>query len=386
MQMIDAITISEGLPTILAPLTFVIFVSMLKDFLEDFKRKSADAEENNSKVLKWDFHKKEFVTDSWKHLITGDYIKVCEDQSIAADLLVLYTSNKKKDCFVMTKNLDGETNLKPKEVPVKLKPILNKEETIVADTTSSQFRIEAPNPNIDSFAGSLLFRNEPISINQDNIVLRGCTLKNTDHIIGVVTFVGPYTKIMQNSVKTKPKKSDLERKMQNQIFMVFGMVGLFCIIASFLYILWFSRFKGYVDYLGLGDLDLLLEFFIRIGNWILIFGNFVPISLLVTIESVKFIQAMFISADESMYTSKCDSKVIVQSSNLNEELGQISYVFSDKTGTLTCNEMVFKKCIVEGEAYGEVSDHNILTKFKPIDNVEFTDPNFMTNLNTDRNL
>lgn len=73
---------------------------------------------------------------------------------------------------------------------------------------------------------------------------------------------------------------------------------------------------------------------------------------MVTIETVKFIQAIFISYDKTMYVAKTDMFVQVQSSNLNEELGQISYVFSDKTGTLTCNEMIFKKLIVHGQPYG----------------------------------
>jgi phospholipid-transporting ATPase len=138
-----------------------------------------------------------------------------------------------------------------------------------------------------------------------------------------------------------------------------------------------------IGYIQLGSINKFKEFFIRIGNWVLIFGNFVPISLLVTIETVKFIQAIFISADDKMYTKKCDSKVIVQSSNLNEELGQISYVFSDKTGTLTCNEMIFKKCIVEGVAYGDQENPGLESNYPNVSNVSFTDTRFLNNLDTD---
>lgn len=70
------------------------------------------------------------------------------------------------------------------------------------------------------------------------------------------------------------------------------------------------------------------------GNWILLFTNFVPISLLVTLESVKFIQGKFIMQDFKINEKK--ECVSVQTSNLNEELGQLKFIFSDKTGTLTC--------------------------------------------------
>jgi len=134
------------------------------------------------------------------------------------------------------------------------------------------------------------------------------------------------------------------------------MLIIFCMISSVLYLIWLGKYETVIAYVRLGEIKKVPEFFIRVGNWVLIFGNFVPISLLVTIETVKFIQAIFIAGDDKMYTAKCDTKVVVQSSNLNEELGQISYVFSDKTGTLTCNEMIFKKCIVNGKAYGDVEN------------------------------
>ena len=99
---------------------------------------------------------------------------------------------------------------------------------------------------------------------------------------------------------------------------------------------------------------------------------------MVTIETVKFIQAIFISNDKKMYVEKSDMYVNVQSSNLNEELGQVSYVFSDKTGTLTCNEMIFKKLIVDGNPYGLQEDPSCIRSLKKVSNVNFSDPSFIS--------
>lgn len=81
-------------------------------------------------------------------------------------------------------------------------------------------------------------------------------------------------------------------------------------------------------------------------------SDFVPISLLVTLEIVKFMQAIFIGFDKTIYDESKDMPTKVQSSNLNEELGQIEYIFSDKTGTLTQNIMEFKKMSIGNISYG----------------------------------
>lgn len=82
------------------------------------------------------------------------------------------------------------------------------------------------------------------------------------------------------------------------------------------------------------------------------FRNFVPISLIVTMEVVKFFQAQFIQWDTEIYDQTKDLPTKVQTSNLNEQLGQVDYVFSDKTGTLTCNLMEFKKMSIGNISYG----------------------------------
>ena len=96
---------------------------------------------------------------------------------------------------------------------------------------------------------------------------------------------------------------------------------------------------------------------------------------MVTLEMVKLIQGIFISRDEYLKYEPTKTYASVQSSNLNEELGQVEYIFSDKTGTLTCNIMEFKNISVNGISYGEDSSFDCKHQTK-VTNVDFKDKHF----------
>ena len=101
-----------------------------------------------------------------------------------------------------------------------------------------------------------------------------------------------------------------------------------------------------------------------------------PISLLVTLEMVKFLQGTLITKDKYMFHIGTQTPTVVQTSNLNEELGQIEYIFSDKTGTLTQNYMEFKKLIAGGVPYGLISDMQDISAYPDVTNVNFKDSTF----------
>jgi phospholipid-transporting ATPase len=114
MQMVKEISISNGQPAMALPLVVIVIVSMIKDAFEDFKRHKADDLENNTICQVYDTALGSFKTAEWKRIVPGNIIKVESEQFIPADLLILTTSEEKGGCYVETKNLDGETNLKTK--------------------------------------------------------------------------------------------------------------------------------------------------------------------------------------------------------------------------------------------------------------------------------
>ena len=180
---------------------------------------------------------------------------------------------------------------------------------------------EPSNPLLYSFKGSMEINGtDLIAISNESIILRGCVLKNTDYVYGLVVYNGHFTKLMKNNVKTQEKKSMLEEKMNYYIILVFCFLVFFCFLGSILYIIWVNDSKENHPYLEIDGENLFSVFFIRFFNWVLIFGNFVPISLVVTVETVKFFQAMMLDRSEKLKDNRGELGN-VNSSNLNEELG-----------------------------------------------------------------
>ena len=176
---------------------FVVTVSAVKDIFEDLKRHRSDGIENSRKVLKLNKKTKEFEEDIWRNLRVGQVVKITEDKYFPADLILLKSSNPSGLAYVETKNLDGETNLKHKSC-------LKELQQIIADPQSSAalrgtIICESPNDQLYKFEGTFTTPNsDTYSLDHNNLMLRGTSLKNTEWVYGLVVYTGHDTRIMKN--------------------------------------------------------------------------------------------------------------------------------------------------------------------------------------------
>ncbi|XBW36209.1 hypothetical protein QEN19_001789 [Hanseniaspora menglaensis] len=329
-----------------------------------------------------------FKKSSWKDIKVGDIIRIHANDEIPADVILLSTSDPDGACYVETKNLDGETNLKVKQ-SLKCSHTIRTSK----DVSRTRFWVESegPHPNLYSYQGTLkwyqrkmnvdgnfeesdddednyIANNEttvglpPIngyslrqeSCNVNNVLLRGCSLRNTKWAMGVVVFTGDDTKIMLNSGITPTKKSRISRELNWAVIINFMFLFGLCLVSAIANGVYYGETGTSRNYFEFGSIggnpwkNGIISFFVAV----ILFQSLVPISLYISVEIIKTAQAAFIHNDLLMYYSKLDYRCTPKSWNISDDLGQIEYVFSDKTGTLTQNVMEFKKCTINGKKYG----------------------------------
>lgn len=310
----------------------------------------------NSRTIKTHAGNGLFVDKLWRELSVGDVVKVDTDEYFPSDLLLLSSSYEDGVCYVETMNLDGETNLK-------IKRCLEATLDLNGDEKFSKFkatiRCEDPNPNLYTFVGNLEFENKMYSVSPSLVLLRDSKLRNTDYVYGVVIFSGHDTKVVRNSTRSPSKRSRLERKMDEVIYLLFSILVVISLVNSIGSSVIIKSDMTHWWYILLQDSDSLFDpenplksGFMQFIRALILYGYLIPISLYVSIEVVKVLQAMFINKDVHMYDEVTCKSVEARTSNLNEELGQVELILSDKTGTLTCNQMEFRKCSIAGISYG----------------------------------
>lgn len=351
------------------PLFAILTLTAVKEIVEDFQRHKDGNRINNRNVEvlqdgKW-------VKKKWHQVKIGDIVKVHNTDAFPADLILFSSSEEQGMCYIETSNLDGETNLKIRQSLLLTSSAKEPEDLY---QLKGNLEYEVPNRSLYEFVGNIALKDKPEApLGPSQVLLRGAKLLNTGWVTGLVIYTGHETKLLMNSTTTPLKRSNIDKMANFQIIFLFLMLILLSTISTIGMSLEDKTTEWYV---GKDTTHFGLDFI----TFIILYNNLIPISLQVTIELVKMGQAFFISWDEKMHYQPDPDKegtyAVARTSNLNEELGQIKYIFSDKTGTLTQNVMEYKNCSIAGVVY----DDTEVDKMKREENNKDIIKEFLTHL------
>ena len=175
--------------------------------------------------------------------------------------------------------------------------------------------------------------------------------KKHNWIIGIVVYTGMTNKIILNSKKPRLKMSKIERNLNSYLLFVFVILILCCMLCSISHHIQYMKNKKFYDSIILISSDINAESFIIFFTYFLLLNTFIPISLIVSIEIIKLVQGIFIQWDILLYSKWRHCFCTVRGFSIIEELGNVNFIFSDKTGTLTKNQLQFKYCVIDNKFY-----------------------------------
>uniref|UniRef100_A0A8C3I276 Phospholipid-transporting ATPase n=1 Tax=Chrysemys picta bellii TaxID=8478 RepID=A0A8C3I276_CHRPI len=317
--------------TLLLPLSFLLLLRGLRDLIDDIVSTPAVRRAGNPRrgsVFSW---------KKWRDICVGDIVCLRKDSFVPADLLLLSSSEPSSLCYVETADIDGQGVI----------------QTLLAVGVPGKVTCEEPNSRMHSFIGTLEWRGEKYSLDSEKILLRGCRIRNTETCYGLVIYAGLDSKIMKNCGKIKMKKTKLDRLMDRLVILIFVMLVITSLCLAFAAGFWAVKFHAehsYLSALYVGTSPAEQAFFAFWGFMILL-SIIIPMSMYITFEFIYMVNSYFIDWDLEMYYPAKDTPAKARSTSLNDQLGQIEYIFSDKTGTLTQNIMTFKKCCINGIIY-----------------------------------
>ena len=354
-----------GASSAVIPILIVLSVSVIREGLEDCSRAKLDKEQNSELTSTYTDGKWENTTSG--KLKIGELVEVLQDEAFPADLILLDSELPEGICYIETGTLDGEKSLKQKEAPKETKGKFNEDEEKAKDfELSGSAIVDQPNPELYQLNGrmNLTFTTNnsngqesyKIPLDAKQLLLKGAKLKNTRWIIGIVVYTGHNCKLMKNAKEPIMKFSSVEKLMNKGLVLIFIVQAVLCVLCAILRGTYY--YKNNLDKMnsspmsfGYTQYGYFVESFLNYFTYLLLLNTLIPISLIITLEVVKIIQGLFMGTDHLSYSKVRKKWLTPNSVSLNEECGLVDYIFSDKTGTLTCNKMEFKYCVIGDVCY-----------------------------------
>ena len=318
--------------TYISPLVIVVSISMLKELYDDINRRIQDKKTNSTEitVLKENAFSKsvEKILKKASDLLVGDIIELKKDTRVPADIIVLKTFNESNDnqAFIRTDQLDGETDWKLRKAPESTQKMTDFE-IVKCD---GKLVCEPPSKLIYNFEGALNIGNgikEPLNLEN---TIWASTVIASQGVIGIVIYTGKESRARMNSSTPKLKIGILDKELNKSNVYLFVIMLILSLALTILKGFYFSATTFFIFF-----------------KFIILFCAIIPIALRVNLDVSKTWFSYMINRDKTI------PETIARNSTIPEELGRISYVFSDKTGTLTKNEMIFKRISMTNEHFGE---------------------------------
>jgi phospholipid-transporting ATPase len=387
LSLIKQISISDGIPNLLPSIIIILVFTGIKDFLEDAKRTRSDNEENRRHCEIWSQKSISFNKQKWAKFRVGEIIKVMKNDPIPCDMILLKVSGQTGACYIETKSLDGETNLKTKVVPKGTEVLLKNPDFEWEQLGEYKVRCGNPDPCLYNFDGVLYSPSNTIPYDFNNFLLRGSVLRRNEYIIGIVAYTGHESKIMLNARCSRNKTSNMQLLTGKRVLILFFVQILLAFAFAIFNATWTTIEGEKILYILAAAESSRSAFaktlFQDFGTWNLIIAQ-VPISIVINLEFVRIFQMLFLQNDDEFRLDNPQfGKPEVNNSKILEDLGQVEHIFTDKTGTLTMNEMSFKAISIAGKMYGNVIlDSQPMYKYENVTNVNFYDPEYFSVLNS----